>query len=248
MTQSITGSVGEGGTNHPLDVATVQALLFWIPPALGGPGAEDGDTFVDARIGPTTIGAIRTFQQTQFKFNDGLLAPSDFGIRRLNAVVDKLAEGQLGPVANPISIKAWALRRARTQDATIVDLGAQLSVEPMLFGFGLRSTFENGIISTIKGWAPLRFTAANWKSTTRVLATSWTKTSATRSRTSAGGRPCRAVWSAISSSARSTRSFRRMEPRWSAMFCCRSNEPQAIPRTEPAAVAGGSQPREVGDD
>jgi len=146
MAQSITASVGEGGKNRPLDVATVQALLFWLHPDLGGPGIEDGNTFVDAQIGPTTIAAIKHFQQVQFRLEDGLIEPGDFTMRRLNAVVDKLAEGELGPVTNPFAIKEWALRRARIQDPTIVDLGREIGAEHMLFGGGIRATFENGII------------------------------------------------------------------------------------------------------
>lgn len=60
--------VGEGGTNAPDDVFTVQMLLNHVDSAAGGPTPP---LDVDGLVGPKTIGGIRRFQLLQLSFQDG---------------------------------------------------------------------------------------------------------------------------------------------------------------------------------
>lgn len=60
--KTITSTVGEGGTNIPSDVATVQYLLNCVPVSHGGPLQE---LKIDGFAGVVTIEAISRFQKIQ---------------------------------------------------------------------------------------------------------------------------------------------------------------------------------------
>jgi hypothetical protein len=84
MARSIFGSVGRmGGKNSPVDVVTVQQLLFQVPPTQGGtaPPVE-----IDGLCGPKTIGAIQKFQLHHFGWGgaDGRVDPGGPTLAKLN--------------------------------------------------------------------------------------------------------------------------------------------------------------------
>jgi hypothetical protein len=137
VTQSITASVGQDGKNARADVAMIQTLLFWLPPAAGGLGQSQG-SWIDGVIGDSTIGAIRRFQQTQFGIDDGLVQPSDFTIRRLNALID--GEHENRAFTDPISLKASVVSRFGQP------MGTALGTEPVTDGVGIMGHFELGDI------------------------------------------------------------------------------------------------------
>lgn len=73
MAKSISGSVGQGGRNFPLqDVLTVQYLLNCVPHTQGGPSPE---LVLDGVCGPKTRNAIAQFQRRTFGFTDGRVDP-----------------------------------------------------------------------------------------------------------------------------------------------------------------------------
>ena len=61
-------SVGLGGMNNPMDVATVQYLLNCVPISHGGPIRE---LKIDGIVGVFTIQAINRFQNSHFGWSDG---------------------------------------------------------------------------------------------------------------------------------------------------------------------------------
>jgi peptidoglycan hydrolase-like protein with peptidoglycan-binding domain len=65
--KTITATVGEGGTNIPADVATVQYLLNCVPASNGGPVKE---LKIDGFAGVVTIEAINRFQKVHFGASD----------------------------------------------------------------------------------------------------------------------------------------------------------------------------------
>jgi hypothetical protein len=86
MNKTISASVGLSGANRSQDVRTVQELLNLVAPTWGGPTPK---LTVDGFIGPKTNGAIRRFQEVQFKqvFSpDGRVDPGQRSIRRLNHI------------------------------------------------------------------------------------------------------------------------------------------------------------------
>jgi len=72
--KKIAASVGTGGANRSVDVATVQFLLNCVPAVRGGPAQE---LKIDGQIGGLTIEAIRGFQRKRFNgFADGRVDPN----------------------------------------------------------------------------------------------------------------------------------------------------------------------------
>jgi hypothetical protein len=72
MAKNISGSVGKGGNNIPVDVLVVQYLLNCVPSNEGGPYEE---LVLDGLCGQLTIGAIQCFQMTALGFADGRVDP-----------------------------------------------------------------------------------------------------------------------------------------------------------------------------
>lgn len=86
---SITGSVGQGGTNRYEDVRVVQGALNRFPDAAGGPNPKL-DT--DGRVGSRTIGAIKKFQGFFFPSHipDGRVDVGKRSHRKLEAGVTEI--------------------------------------------------------------------------------------------------------------------------------------------------------------
>ncbi|MBI4566737.1 MAG: hypothetical protein HY716_18830 [Planctomycetes bacterium] len=82
MAKHITGSVGQGGLNHPSDVMTVQYLLNCVPATQGGPSPE---LAVDGIVGPKTINAIHRFQKASFNWSDGRVDAGGKSLKALQA-------------------------------------------------------------------------------------------------------------------------------------------------------------------
>jgi Putative peptidoglycan binding domain len=78
--RSISASVGVGGRNLAQDTRTVQELLNQAGTRSGLPLIA-----VDGIVGPKTIGAIRTFQQSRFGWADGRVDPGGPTLEALNA-------------------------------------------------------------------------------------------------------------------------------------------------------------------
>lgn len=93
--QTLTGSVGERGTNQNQDVRWVQSVLNQVPESCGGPSrplTEDGI------IGPQTVAAIKRFQRIQIGFDDGLIEPDRRTHQRLLEFVDFPNQDRSGPL------------------------------------------------------------------------------------------------------------------------------------------------------
>ncbi len=127
MAKSISASVGQGGVNRNADVLTVQQLLNKVPASWGGPMPP---LKADGWIGPKTNGAIKRFQELQFKhvFNpDGKVDPGKRTIGRLNHIADSserpgapftVSAEPISHVVQPSNMTCWAaagtmLRSAR---------------------------------------------------------------------------------------------------------------------------------------
>ncbi len=101
MAESISASVGQGGTNRFIDVETVQSLLNQVPADSGGPSPLL-DT--DGIVGPLTIAAIKKFQKFHLGFQDGRVDPKNKTIAKLNEFDLDPAKGnpvQFRPVVDP---------------------------------------------------------------------------------------------------------------------------------------------------
>ena len=110
MTQSITAAVGQGGTNLALDVAIIQALLSMsgIPEEAGGAPLLE----IDGKLGAETGAAIRQFQAIQLAMADGLVQPSDYTMKRLNALANHFQDPTIP--GTPLGLKHIALLKTGT--------------------------------------------------------------------------------------------------------------------------------------
>jgi len=78
------GSVGQGGRNGSADVRAVQGALNAVAPASGGPAPK---LVVDGFVGQKTIAAIRRFQSSWTRVQDGRIDPRGPTLRALNHMV-----------------------------------------------------------------------------------------------------------------------------------------------------------------
>ena len=74
--KKITAAVGQGRTNIPADVATVQYLLNCVPVSQGGPMQE---LTIDGFAGLLTICTVNHFQKVQFGWSDSRIEPEQLG-------------------------------------------------------------------------------------------------------------------------------------------------------------------------
>lgn len=132
VTQSLTQSVGQGGGNKPVDVATVQVMLSSLPVDAGG----RPEILADGIFGPDTLSAINDFQQVQFNLHDGLVQPHDFTMNRLNILTDVLTE------EDPITTKVGVL----LVTLTLVDIGTPTGDVRTADGVGIAQSYTGGNI------------------------------------------------------------------------------------------------------
>jgi hypothetical protein len=101
MSAKISASVGEGGVNRRDDIWAVQAMLIKFR-------KRSGQTAIglDGRIGPETIGAIKSFQKDQFGWNppDGRVDVRGRTLEHLNQLTDAAASPQTY-LLEPVTIK-----------------------------------------------------------------------------------------------------------------------------------------------
>ncbi|HOW75032.1 MAG TPA: peptidoglycan-binding domain-containing protein [Candidatus Competibacteraceae bacterium] len=115
---SITGSVGQGGTNRYEDVRVVQGALNRFPDAAGGPNPKL-DT--DGRVGSRTIGAIKKFQGFFFRSHipDGRVDVGKRSHRKLEAGVTEITfESERLPRHTLIFFGGYALGRVAGRTLT----------------------------------------------------------------------------------------------------------------------------------
>lgn len=105
MALRISGSVGEQGVNDRTDVWNVQVLLIKIRKGRGEPTIE-----LDGRIGPETIGAIKTFQKWQFGWSnpDGRVDRNGNTLKHLNQLTD--GSGPTRYLLEPVTVKEKGTR------------------------------------------------------------------------------------------------------------------------------------------
>jgi hypothetical protein len=86
MTITIRGPVGQCTGNDRMDVWNVQVLLVKVRTAKGEPPIG-----IDGRVGPETIGAIKSFQKQQFGWAnpDGRVDPQGNTLKHLNLLTDQ---------------------------------------------------------------------------------------------------------------------------------------------------------------
>lgn len=78
------GSVGQGGRNGSADVRAVKGALNAVAPASGGPTPK---LVVDGFVGQKTVAAIRRFQASWTRVQDGRIDPRGPTLRALNHMV-----------------------------------------------------------------------------------------------------------------------------------------------------------------
>src|SRR5262245_18217129 len=111
MGLSISGSVGERGTNRRADIEVVQ-------PTLKKSGANLG---VDRQCGPRTIAAIKTFQSAFMKTPDGRV---DVGATTWKRLVEAGGSGSAPPM--PDSKRNELIIAAIDRDADVCGAGITL--------------------------------------------------------------------------------------------------------------------------
>jgi len=99
MTKTITSAVGLNSPNRPADVKTVQALLNLVPANQGGPEVRLGE---DGMFGGKTAHAISAFQLRQFGWADGVAAPGQNTLLRLNQLAGGGPDSDLVEAAQKI--------------------------------------------------------------------------------------------------------------------------------------------------
>jgi hypothetical protein len=122
---SLAEAVGKSQSNRPVDVATIQELLWLLPIEAGG---APTDFVVDGICKDKTIAAIQHFQRVQFQVSDGVVQPNDFTIKRLSILFSRHF-----PEVSPIDIKLTALKSSEWRQA---DLGQPLETRPCGDGIG----------------------------------------------------------------------------------------------------------------
>lgn len=117
MDLKIAHSVGNGGTNLPADVKTIQQLLNKVPESWGGPKVKLKE---DGIIGPLTKAAILRFQQVQLTgmiVPDGRVDPHKRTIGRLNHIANttevpggnfQVSAEPVAHVTQPTNMTCWA--------------------------------------------------------------------------------------------------------------------------------------------
>lgn len=100
----ISSPVGNGGSNLPADVATIQDALNQVSDDQGGAAP---DLVVDSFCGPKTIKAIQTFQLRHLGWSgaDGLVEPNRQTIAKLNEILGSPFAQKESPEGHPLP---WA--------------------------------------------------------------------------------------------------------------------------------------------
>lgn len=114
---AITGSVGQGGRNHPDDVRTIQDALNNVTPANHRPVPP---LATDGKIGPKTLAAIHAYQRRKLGWSDGRVDPD-------GPTIHALDDGGTSPPGKPASPKPIPTPATDDENRTfITTVGAAL--------------------------------------------------------------------------------------------------------------------------
>lgn len=132
--KSITATVGEGSTNIPADVATVQYLLNCVPVSQGGPTKE---LKIDGFAGVVTNEAINRFQKVHF-------GASNSRVESGGQTLDELKKYDPLPFSAPVVAPNFIQSKA-SMDPSKMNISLDIYVKKSIEGGGVKRQLYAGV-------------------------------------------------------------------------------------------------------